>query len=333
MVSQRDIRQSADKGAKWLSEHQTDSGSWHGINTPNVDGYYKSIWALAHTGYPDEAHVALEYVTGEFLNDKGNLTGREDFGLSDVHHLYPNFYVIRGSAGIDRYDVAELCLRFLSNQQDSEFGGFYSDVTSRRLLDTVSCGAAGLACLARGRLDAAIRAGEFLQHLHEQQRPIGDEFYTTMTAGGDLLRTGFDDKYRWWRSVDANESGQCWYAVGLPFSFIVQLAEATGREQFFDLAESLFDFQQACTSAWSGGSSGKGGWGCAMLYRLTGQHKYRDAALTVGEYLISRQSEDGGWLPQSAENSDELTNLFYDTTAEFTLWQSLIAANLAGHRE
>jgi hypothetical protein len=119
----------------------------------------------------------------------------------------------------------------------------------------------------------------------------------------------------------------------LPFAFLIRLAEATGEARYRELAQWYFDFQLRCVDPWDGGSSGKAGWGCAMLYRITGETQYRDIAFHIAGRIVNRQDGDGGWssLGQGYGQGGEvvLTNASFDVTAEFSLWLALIAANVA----
>ena len=110
------------------------------------------------------------------------------------------------------------------------------------------------------------------------------------------------------------------------------MAEATGETRYRELAQWFFDFQLRCVDPWDGGSSGKGGWGCAMLYRITGETRYRDIAFHVANKIVARQNADGSWTSSSSGYSQAgplgLTNMDLDATAELTLWLTLITSNV-----
>jgi DUF1680 family protein len=135
--------------------------------------------------------------------------------------------------------------------------------------------------------------------------------------------------------IETSKTNQCWYAVGLPFAFLVQLAQATGEKRHWQLADWYMQFQERCLDAWDGPSSGKAGWGCAMLYRITGKRRYQAIALRVAERLASWQQPAGYWQGVTTEQvdtrGDDHPPLGYgqlDLTAEYTLWLALIASNL-----
>jgi hypothetical protein len=321
-------------GSRWLVKHQHADGSWMGLSDPQVDAFYKGSWPLILTGQPAAAHRMLNYTRQHFMTAEGDFIPRGHPWHTNVHYVYANVYFIIGSMVAGRYEVAMPAVRFILGLQDPDHGGLYSrrpQAGHKEFCDTMSAGAAGAALLAAGQMDAALRVAGFLSHIVELQPAPDDRFYTTIQAGGQL-GTEFEDDQIFWRVVDTRIENQCWYAVGLPFAFLIRLAEATGKARHRDLAQWFFDFQTRCVDPWDGGSSGKAGWGCAMLYRITGDKQYRDIALHIAGNIMDRQNADGGWasLKEGYGESDEraLINSDFDVTSEFTLWLALIAANV-----
>ena len=56
------------------------------------------------------------------------------------------------------------------------------------------------------------------------------------------------------------------------------------------------------------------GWAASVLYTLTGESKYREMAVRVGDNLIAAQAEEGYW---SLPGHGVLKN---DITAEMVVW-------------
>ena len=321
-------------GCRWLMEQQKPDGAWKMFEQQEVDSLYKTSWAFILTGHPDAAHRNLNFVHQSLLQPNGDFLPRTNPWHTDVHYLYANAYFIIGAMAAGRYEVAYPAGRFLLSQQDEHHGGFYSVCTQKgqkSRCDTMSVGAAGLACLAIGQIEAARRAADFLMHIMELQPTAHDCFYTCVEADGSLGIEPADESERWWRTIDTHTDNQCWYAVGLPFAFLIQVAEATGESKYADAAGSYFAFQEKCTGPWDGPSSGKAGWACSMLYRTTGEKKYRDIALNIASRFMSKQEADGNWVATGydAEGPKSLTSLDIDATAELSIWLALIASNIA----
>jgi hypothetical protein len=319
-------------GGCWLEAHQRADGSWIGLDDPRVDAFYKGSWALTLAGHLPAAQRLLTHARQRYMTAEGDFLPRGHPWHTEVHYLYANAYFIIGAMVSGRYEIAFPAASFLLGQQDLEHGGFYSRRRSagqRGACDTMSAGAAGMACLAAGQLEAARRAGDFMSVVIEQQPDAKRRFYTTMGADGRLV-TEFAPAEAFAHVIEAGTTNQCWYALGLPFAFLVGLAEASGETRYRALAQWAFDFQARCVDPWVGGSSGKAGWGCAMLYRITGEARYREVALQVARTIADAQRGDGAWLVTATTQNGEgvLGNADLDVTAEYTLWSALIAANL-----
>ena len=315
-------------GGNWLAARQNLDGGWRDLPDPMVDGFYKASWALTLSGHLPEAHRSLTYAFQSFMSADGDFGPRAHPWHRKVHYVYANAYFILGAVASGRYDIAAPAVRFVLGIQDARHGGLPSAPPAAgeaAVCDTMSAGAAGVASLAAGELGAARRIGEFFRSVIELQPDPEKRFFTRVQSDGTLLTDPPDDA-AFASLIDTQLADRCWYAVGLPFAFLVQLHAATGEARYEALARWLFDFQGRCVNPWDGGSSGKAGWACAMLYRITGEPIYREVALRVGSFILNRQDVDGGWLGAFGDGS--VTNAAMDVSAEYTLWCALIAANL-----
>lgn len=326
---------SARRGLAWLLSLQTREGAWRRLDTEVLDAYYKGSWALAVMGEAAAAQRLLTHVHDRFLLPDGDLTPRGGDWHYDVHHLYANAYVIIGAHRLERYEISLPAVRYLLSQQDPDHGGFYSSKTAaghKFRSDTMSTSACGLACLAAGHIEEARRVADHFARMIEMQPAPDERFFTTLEADG-RLGTDFPQGETWWRVIDTRQANQCWYAVGLPFAFCVLLTQATGEKHYADLADWFFAFQSRCVNPWDGGSSGKAGWGCSVLYRITGERRYRDIALHVAQNIVGYQTASGWYLggvkPQPGMTEPEQHDGdTFDATAEFVLWLALIASNI-----
>ena len=322
------ILERAIAGSRWLVERQNQDGSWKGLRDPKkVDAFYKSCWALMETGQAAAAHRSLTYVRQTFFTAEGDFLPREHPWHRTAHYPYVNSYLIVGCMVAGRYELAMPAVSFLLTQQSADHGGFYSRFTNqgeKEMADTTSSSIAGIACLAAGKIEAARQVADYLSYIVKLQPEPKDRFFTAVSADGRLYTEPGDGDDAFLRIIDTKTADQCWFAVGLPFAFLVRLADATNEMRHRDLARWYFDFQARCIDPWDGYSSGKAGWGCAMLYRSTGEARYRDIALRVAEFIMSKQNQDGGWYCRGRD----LTNADFDLTAEYTLWLSLISTNI-----
>ena len=55
-------------------------------------------------------------------------------------------------------------------------------------------------------------------------------------------------------------------------------------------------------------------WASSVLFTLTGDEKYREMAVRIGDNVIDAQQPDGSWI---STNTGEVSN---DATAEMVVW-------------
>ncbi len=338
LALERKCLESARRSANWLLARQAGDGSWKGLPNAPIDAYYKAGWAFGLLGEPAAAERVLNYVKNNLLQPDGDYLPRNDAWYIDVHYQYCNGWMTIGSQKMGRYDIAARSVQFLLTQQSPDHDGFYAQKSAagqKMRSDTMSSGIAGIACLAAGQIGAARKLADCFERMIQMQPAPTSRFYTTIDPDGKL-GTQFPDDQAFWRVVDTQQRDQCWYTVGLPFTFFILLNQATGEERYAKLAQWFFDFQSRCVNPWDGGSSGKAGWGCSMLYRSTGDTRYRDIALRVAQNQMGCQGADGsyrwgapaGYSSGASSAGQALTNDDFDIGSEFTVWLGLIGSNL-----
>jgi hypothetical protein len=332
-VTPKQILERALAGSRWLVQHQNQDGSWMKLKEQRVGAFYKASWAFSEVGQCAAAHRTLDYACHHFLTAEGDfLLGEPNTTLPLIGRFpYVNAYFIAGSLHAGRYEIGVPAVSFLLTQQAGDHGGFYSSPTrygTKNMSDTMSSSAAGIACLAAGKVEAAQRVADYLAYMVRLQPCPNDLFFNTIDEKGCLYTDVRNDDEAYLRIIDTTKTDQCWFAAGLPMAFLVSLERATNQARYRELAQWYFDFQERCVNPWDGYSSGKAGWGCAMLYRITGEIRYRDIALRVAQGIISRQRTDGSWVSGNI-SQEEFTESDFDVTGEFTLWLSLIAANVS----
>jgi rhamnogalacturonyl hydrolase YesR len=125
-----------------------------------------------------------------------------------------------------------------------------------------------------------------------------------------------DDVRRYIFNLDAT-TDERFFNPGIAAGFLARLYMATGEDQWLQLAK---EYMRCCDNAsdylYTILRAGKTGWAAALLYTLTGERKYRDIAVRIGETLLRTQAESGYW---SGLDSIEETPS-YGRTAEMTIW-------------
>ena len=239
----------AAHGLAWLLDQQTAAGSWRQLEIEVFDAYYKGGWALAVSGQPAAAHRLLAHVQRAFLTAEGDFEPRAALLHTDVARLYASSYVILAAQKLDRYEIAapavplsaeptgsrprRLLLRQDAGRREAPLG-FHVDGDVRRRV-----------CWPPGRRSerpwpaTACCGWSRCNRRCSQRRGVSSPPWTQ--AG--RLQVDFPPEAAVWRVVEAGQTGQRWFAVGLPFAFAVLLHQATGEPRFKHLADELFAFQ------------------------------------------------------------------------------------------
>ena len=180
-------------------------------------------------------------------------------------------------------------------------------------------GACAVVPIYTGRLDVARGVGRWMRHLMDHQPKYPEELWTVYTRSTGLITEVLDgDDFRYVLTRDESRD-QSFYHPGIAAGFLSRLYMATGEREWLDLAceymrfcEYVGDYHFSLLRA------GKVGWAASMLYTITGDKKYRDMAVRVGDNLIATQSENGAWewavTGRAGPNND--------ATAEADSWSS-----------
>lgn len=331
----QNFRAAAERGVNWIISQQQPDGSF----TPPQDGigaYYKLPFTLALAGRAREAQQLLAWIS------KYNFTGEGDFraperkalGTSfDAWPVYGDAWLILGAHRAGRWDLSFRGFKHLLLYQtgiNNQTGGFISLEGDRAFIEPVCTSWGGMAALATGHLESACRAGDALVKMVSGQ-PDPQRFYSQMDLQGNLITQVPDSKDLFYY-VNANQPKQIYYNPGIALIYLTHLYRATQEERYLQACRQIFSFTERCAAdAYSFPPSGKLGFGCALLYDITGDPAARRAAVQLSTYLVETQTPAGSWrLPEeelyiAVENKGGL-EVTLDITAEFSTFLTGIAA-------
>jgi len=324
---------SALSGAEWLLSQQRPDGSFASIEE-GVDAYYKIPYALTVTGYPRQAHQLLDWTLQEgALTPEGDLRGKQVKATNSVHedfYSYPNSWMVIGAQRLGRFNYARrgmaFILRFLSTANGGVFSRLEFAQAGSGRQDMVSTSQAGSACLYMGLWAEAIRIGDWFIEMLRLQPDLEHSLYACCDpAAGPITSYPADQATMY--VVDTTQKMQLYFYPGIAMGFLAKLYLATGKREYLEASEIYFDFTTRCAEdRYSIGQSGKVGWGAAQMYAITGDEKYRRAAIEVGDFMLDVQLDEGYWDPGPPNPITPYLRL--DATAEFVVWQAEIAQHL-----
>ena len=246
-------------------------------------------------------------------------------GESASGHVYAYFnaWVILGAHRLGQLDISRKGVDFLSGFHDEQTGGFYSSRDEREAgtkQDLMVVSMCGLACLCAGRLEIACRVGAWLRTLMEAQPEFPQRLYTVYSRTHGLHTVPEPgQELRYVVVADARQD-QAFFNPGIAAALLCRLFQATRNKEWLELAMTYMGFAEiASDELFHLIRAGKVGWAASLLFSLTGEEKYREMAIRIGNNLAALQSEQGYWsgAGQTAPSND--------STAEKVVWMDEIA--------
>ncbi len=324
MANMNRFKEARDKGARYLLSQMHADGSFGDLSL-GVTDYYKVPAALHVAGYSNAAGRLLSWVRDIGMLPNGDFGPRPtdaDPAL-DYGYTYYNTWVILGAHRLGQFDLSQRGMDFVVEFWDQQSGGFYCHPTRRDAetkQDLWVVAGCGIAATYTARLEQALGVGRWMKTLMDLQPDYPNYLYSTYSRSHGLITDPEtypdpgDTAMRYVMHKDAEED-QFFFHPGIAGGFLARLYKSTGDEQWLDLAKEYMRFADGASDfLFSIPRSGKVGWAASELYTLTGEAKYRDMAIRIGDILIGLQSEDGWWGRMFEKTPSN------DATAELTYW-------------
>lgn len=302
-----------ERGLRWLREHEQ---ALAGLE--DLSAHYKAPYLYAVVGDPIRARWYVDLMEQRYLQPDGDFRtwpdhkGWQHLPTSPANrYLYSNGWIIVALRKLGAYGAAARGIDFVRRMQSQELGGFFSryDVASgqadRRELDTSSTSSAGLALLACGYTEEAVRAGDFILRLLDAQPQPERHFYCSWSVDGGLMTSVWGDedpnalggRKQFCLTTEEDPRGELTWLIGKPMKFLARLFDATAERQYLEGAIRLFDFfHRLGEERWHNYASCKVMWGGADLYRLTGEQRFADTAGRIFDWFCESQDPSGLWV-------------------------------------
>ena len=316
MVSYKEAR---DRGGRYLLGQVHEDG---GFGNPDlgVTEYYKVPAAFLVCGFSGAANRLLNWIRLNGIRDNGDYGPRPASEFNSYYYTYHNAWVIKAAHRLGAFDLSHRGMDFLLGFRDPDSGGFYSHPTTRGARteqDLWVVSGVGWCAVYTGRMDVARGVGYWMRRMMADQPDYPHELWTVYSCERGLITEVIDgDEFRYVLTRDESRD-QSFYHPGIAAGFLCRLYMATGDVEWLDLAreymlfcEYVGDYHFKLLRA------GKVGWAGAMLYELTGEEKYRDMAVRVGNNLVETQLQNGAW----AWSVDGRNVPHNDITAEMVVW-------------
>ena len=308
-----------DRGGRFLLGRVREDGGF-GNPALGVTEYYKAPAAFLVCGLSHAANRQLNWIRQHGFLPDGDFGPRPAAERNSYYYTYHNAWVIKAAHRMGAFDLARRGMDFLLGFRDPAGGGFYShpaarDDTTEQDLWVVS--GIGWCAVYTGKLDVARGIGRWMRRLMEDQPDYPSALWTVYSRDRGLITEVLDgDDFRYVLTRDESRD-QSFYHPGIAAGFLCRLYMATGEEEWLNTAREYMRFcEHVGDYHFKLLRAGKVGWAGAMLYTLTGEAKYRDVAIRVGDNLVQAQLENGAWAwPEMG-----LTGPHNDITAEMVVW-------------
>jgi len=280
--------------------------------------HYKAPYLYAVSGDRLRARRYADLMARRYLQPDGdfrtssNHKGWKHLPCSPANrYIYSNGWLIAGLQKIGAYGMARRGLDFVRRFQHPELGGFCShyDIDSETVdfsrLDTSSTASAGMALLACGQIEEALRAGEFVVRVIESNPEPARFFFSSWEAGSGLVTDVFGEedqnavfgRKQYCLSAEADASQELVWLMGKPLAFLCRLYDATSEQNYLQAAKTLFSFfQHLDDTKWSNPASCKVMWSGGDLYRQTSDKAVLHVVERLLQYFIDSQYESGIWV-------------------------------------
>ncbi len=320
------FKDARDRGCAYLLTKRRSDGGF-GIPEMGVTDYDKALLAFGVCGQSNAASQLCGWIRNNGITPVGDFGPRpESFG--DYRYTYPNSWVIIGAHRLGNFDLSQKGMDFLMGFWDSESGGFYSSYkkqgadTEQSLIYVSFC---GLAALYTGRIDVAKGVGGWMRNLMECQPNFPQKLFTVWSRTKGLI-TESDPGRVYAHVVSSNATSyQSFFQPGAAGAFLASLFQTTGEKQWLDLAKEYISFAEVASDyLFRLLAAGKVGWASSLLYKLTGENKYKEMAIRIGDNIIAAQSKEGCWQLPSRNASNSVV------TAEMVVWLDAIH-QVVGH--
>lgn len=301
------------KGLNWLNNNHLKIKQ-----ISDLSAHYKAPYLYASVGNPVQGKYYADLLKSRYFQEDGDFrTSLNKKGWTHLpsspanRYIYSNGWIICGLRQLSYLGLAEKGLDFIRKFQSIEHGGFASQYdpttnkTNLKLLDSSSTSAAGLALLACGDLQAAIRAGNFILKMLDAQ-PHPDRFYYCSWDVDDGLRTniwGNEDvteingRKQFCLNAESDPRRELTWLVGKPMKFLSKLYDMTNEAKYLNGAKSLLlFFEKLDRERIHNYGSCKVMWATAELFRLTGEDIFYKTAEEILKWFCESQYESGLWV-------------------------------------
>jgi len=322
MMNIRSYDEAAARTADWAISLVAENGFRD--CAPAILAYYKFPVAMLHLGHAAQAAHILGVTERLFYRDGDFHANTGDCSVANPGRSYRNGWLAWGAHAIGAFHLSEPTADRLESSLDARTGGAPDDdavpQAEKRFLAGATASVAN-ALLNCGRVDSAIRAGNFLRQLFDEQSAGATRVLLARDALGALIDPDVHGMTAGRENFvfDLECSGQICWIFGFTLRMYARLFRATRDQAWIDSAQRIRVWlDRAHESLYTNITNGKVAWGAAEMYGATGDASWRELALRIGGWICSEQDASGVWVrrPQFESQEQQPLPISLDTSIE-----------------
>ena len=315
------FRTACHRGTQWLLALRNPDGSLG--PTDKQLCYYRLPWTLHLVAEDTTAENFLEWIERNMLDSQGEFRGITPRGIFDQHYgSYPLACLLTGAQRLGRADLVKTCMPRLLSWQSPENGGFYGTRTpfavqgEQELFPTAQ---GGMSLLAAGQIEAASRAGRWLEQLWQQQPDREHRLFQVTDSTGALI-TEYSGEQAVLYVTEKNDPWQHHYNGGIAAALLAELYLATADNHWLHSARNYQDFSMTTDACqFRSMQTCKSGWGSGLLWKATSDPIYQDWTYRMGNWFVEHQFADGHWENTKFWNPHPSLSDNVEITTEFVM--------------
>ncbi len=324
-------RQACHKGTEWLLKLARQDGAVGPVQERLY--YYRVPWTFALMGEQTAASRQLDWIRRHMLSPQGAFEGVSPQGVfAQRYGSYPLTCMLVGAVLMQRFDLVYPGGRHLLSWQDGESGGFYNNrlddpATGEQELFPAAQG--GMTLLLLGQLQAAERAGAWLQRLWDLQPDVEHKLYHVYSPAKGLV-TDYAPQDEALYLTRKDQPWQHHFNGGIAAAFLTKLHMATGAQKWLELARQYQAFSMTTDACqFQSMQTCKSGWGSGLLYVAARQEDHREWTVRMGDWFVEHQFDDGHWENTKYWTPNPTLADQIEITAEFVMHLAHIVTYLA----
>lgn len=321
-------RAASDRAVAWLLEQRRDDGGF-GPDAVDMTCYHKAAYLFGLAGETAAANRILSLVKARYLQPDGDFLiapGRkvQHVNYNELTWGYSNGWFALAAHRAGRFDISWPAYAYLQRLRHAGSGGYTSTAPHQaghpviELLATAHCGTLDLYL---GNRERATAAADLVRRFETAQPGRSAGMFLRMDGDGAFILE-FPAADAAFYFLDATAPGQFYFVPGYAAAFLCQMYLVTGTAAYLESARAYVDFAAGTAGVFDTHFSHKLAWGASLLYRVTGESRYRDIAARIVDVIADLQGDDGAWF------GDQPPHVALDQTAECAIWLRTVPAEL-----